>query len=154
MFDQDKINTFFQNYFWVILIPLIIYAFYAEADKKSEIKNNYASTYAKVYDVSETYRRVGKSSRLKREIKYQYYYKGKRYRGTESIPKEKRVTKGNYFMVGFSTLNPSKNIIYLDVEYKRFLKKDKDGKIDTIYKVFNSDKHEQFENTMNQLRDN
>ena len=154
MLDQDKIKDFFKNYFWAFLIPLLIYAFYSDAEDKSEIKNNYGSAYAKVYDVSKFYRRVNKKTRLEQEIKYEFYYKGKKYNGIESVDTERKFNVGNYIMVGFSTLNPKKKTLYLDVQYKRFLKKDESGKIDTIYRVFDNDKNDKFIKTMNHLRDN
>ena len=123
-----KIKEFISEYYWIAGIPFLILGFTLAMESKEDINRNQKETYGMVYGSRPIYKQYSK-----RNYKYEFYYKGKRYTGTSSGYITENIENGNFYKVEFSDKKPEHNRINFDLEYVREIKTNENGKVDTAY---------------------
>ncbi len=124
-----KVKEFISEYYWIVGIPFLFWGFFMVMTKKEDIKQNKTETFGMVYGSTPIYKQYSK-----RNYRYEFYYKSRKYTGTSTAYNSKNVENGNFYKVEFSDKNPEHSRMIFDVEYVQELKTDESGKvIDTMY---------------------
>ncbi|MAB47718.1 MAG: hypothetical protein CMC05_03720 [Flavobacteriaceae bacterium] len=123
-----KIKEFISEYYWIAGIPFLIWGFILVLEEKQDIKHNRTETYGMVYGSKSIYKQYSK-----RNYKYEFYHKGKKYTGTSTAYNSENVENGNFYKVEFSDKNPEHSRMNFDLEYVREIKINENGKVDTTY---------------------
>ncbi|WP_299126292.1 hypothetical protein [uncultured Winogradskyella sp.] len=123
-----KIKEFISEYYWIAGIPFLLWGFILAMESKEDINRNQNKTYGMVYGSRPIYKQYSK-----RNYKYEFYYKGKKYTGTSTAYNSENVENGNFYKVEFSDKNPEHSRMNFELEYIREIKTNENGKVDTTY---------------------
>ena len=96
--------------------------------EKEDISKNQTETFGKVYSSSSIYKKYSK-----RNYRYEFYYKEKRYTGSSTAYYSANVLEGNFYKVLFSNKNPNNSNMNFEIQYTQQIKVASNKVMDTIY---------------------
>lgn len=124
----EKTIQFIRDYYWIAIIPIVLWAFLASNYRENDIKQNFTESYGEIYNSTSVYKKASKN-----RYRYKFEYNGIEYFGSSIGSWLDGISVGKIYKVEFSSKDPEHSQMNFEIEYSKKIIQNKEGNLDTVF---------------------
>ncbi len=123
----EKTVQLIRDYYWIALIPIVLWALLESIIDEKDIEQNFAESYGEIYNSTSVYKKASKNN-----YRYKFKYNGVEYFGSSIGSWLDGISVGKIYKVEFSSKDPQHSRMNFEIEYSKKIIQNKEGKLDTV----------------------